>query len=108
MLDINVLLMKSALVWTSVRRAGRRWWRIIPFTTGDEQKRAWRKSVFRESIRHEWRFIACSSYFDWFVSKSKRRRRYASRMFWRMNHPHSGTRQLADAYVSHVGISSGR
>ncbi len=108
MLDINVLSIKFSKWWLTIKRPLRRWWRTIPYTTTDAKERAWRKKWLKECLWHEWKFIKSSSWFDWLVPKEKRSRRHASRMFWRMNHPHSGTRQLTNLYVSHVGISSGR
>jgi hypothetical protein len=108
MLDINVLFIQYIHQQSNTGRTVRRLWRIVPFTTTVSHERAWRKRVFWESLSHEWKSIVYSSWFDLVFLKQKRRRRYFSRTFWRMNHPHSGTRQLADAYVSHVGISSGR
>ena len=108
MFDVHVLSIQFSREWRLVRNTFRRWWRTIPYTTTDRKERAWRKRVFYESLRHEWKFVVHSSWFDWMVPEVNRRRRESSRISWKLNHHHRPLRHIADAYVSHVGISSGR
>jgi hypothetical protein len=79
--------------WRNLLRSG-----LSTAGTEDPYERAWREQHFHEAMRANWKILKgeWAALFDWCYPKRQRDDRRISRMFWKMHHPASGTRQLAD------------